>query len=140
MKTLNTILLALGAMAGTAGLNAQTASVAKIPFDFSVSNVTLPAGTYTFQCAFASCASVKIMNNTTGRRMFVPIHGMYARARGDSGQIIFHRYDDRYYLSSVWTADGLQEGIAPSRLERELLASSGTKHVASVSVEVARAH
>jgi hypothetical protein len=53
--------------------------------------------------------------------------------------IIFHRYGDRYFFSEVWTAYGLRGRTQPSKLEREIQASSADKQVALVSIPLAGA-
>ena len=53
MKTLNTLILTLGAAAllGTTGLYAQTGTVAKVPFNFTAMSATMPAGEYSVRPA-----------------------------------------------------------------------------------------
>jgi hypothetical protein len=135
MKSLNTILLALGALAGTTALHAQTAAVANIPFDFTVATASLPAGEYTVKCASSTCSVIRIVNHEKGLSAMVMIR-FQNPPKGDNGtsKLTFHRYGDQYYFAGVWTSGRLSGDVAPSRLERELRASNGLTQLASVNI------
>jgi len=140
MKTLNTILLAVGGLVGTTvgttGLYAQTQAVADIPFDFTVSTANMPAGEYTLKCASTTCNTIQLVNHETRKAVMVLIQDKNGPKDNDgtTGKLTFHRYEDRYYFASVWTPSGLHGQVAPSPLERELRASSGQMQMASVVV------
>jgi len=140
MKTLNTILLAVGALVGatvgTPGLYAQTRAVANIPFDFTVSTAKMPAGEYTFKCTSSPCQTLQIVNQETRKSVMVLIHDKNAPQDNDgsNGKVTFHRYEDRYYFASVWTPSGLAAETTPSAQERELRASNGQTQLASVEI------
>lgn len=142
MKTLNNMMLALGvaALAATS-LCAQTKAVAKIPFDFTVQAVTLPAGDYTLQKLSTSGDTIQIVNNETRKSVLVMAPGAMAHdgKPTDPGKVIFHQYGDRYFLSEVWTPSGLRGRVMPNKLERELTASNGETQMASVSIPLAAA-
>jgi hypothetical protein len=143
MKTLNTLIMTLGAAAllGTTGLYAQTGAVAKVPFNFTVNNVTLPAGDYTLR-SMRSGDAVAIQNLETGRTVYVQAPTMTATHQGtkeETGTLIFHRYGERYFFSEVWTPEGLRGHVAPSKQERELKSSSAEKQIASVTIHMAGA-
>jgi hypothetical protein len=140
MKTLNTIILALGATAllGTTGLYAQTkAAVANIPFDFTVQNVTMPAGEYTWTALHGQGGQIEIRNDQTGVSALVLAPralATYQSKDTSMGKIIFHRYGDRYFFSEVWTPSDFCGRTLPSKLERELQASRAETQMASVSI------
>jgi len=134
MRTLNTLILAVGAILGATGLSAQTKAVANIPFDFTVSTVTLPAGTYTIQSSTAAHDAIQIVNKETRKSVFVlapPSNGPY---KGETGKVVFNRYGDRYFFSEVWTAAGLRGHAMPGKLERELQAGGAEMSAALVSI------
>ncbi len=132
MKTLNTIMLALGVAALCAtGLQAQTA-VANIPFEFTVQNTTLPAGAYSLAPLNQTSGVVEIMNSDTGKAIAV-LTMPSDRTRPQTPKIVFHVYGDRYFLSEIRTPNGRQGYVKPSRTERELQASSGLQ-MASLAV------
>jgi hypothetical protein len=139
MKTLNTFVLAMSAaaMLGTTGLYAQTRVVANVPFNFTVETVRLPAGEYALQPTSTGSDMLQIQNVATGEIILVNAPSWLSTHKGKgagSDQIIFHRYGDRYFFSEVWTPDGLRGRAMPSKLEREIQASSPGKQVALVSI------
>ena len=72
MKTLNTLILTVGAAAllGTTGLYAQTGAVAKVPFNFTVSSAAMPAGEYSLR-PVGTNGVIVIQNLETGRSVYV---------------------------------------------------------------------
>jgi len=139
MKTLNTLILAVGAVLGTTGLYAQTKAVANIPFDFTVSSVTLPAGEYTLQSASAAHNLIQIVNHETGKSALILLPDTDAPKGTAEGRVTFHRYEDRYFFSGVWTPNGLHGRALPGKLERELQASRGERETASLSIPLTAA-
>ncbi len=135
MKTLNTVMLALGIAAlGATGLKAQTA-VANIPFEFTVQNATLPAGAYSLAQLNQTSGVLKIMNNDTGKAITV-LTMPSNRTRPETAKIVFHVYGDRYFLSEIRTPSDRQGYVKPSRTERELQASTGVQ-MASLAIPLA---
>jgi hypothetical protein len=142
MKTLNTFVLALSAVAvlGTAALHAQTGIVANVPFDFTVQAVKMPAGQYALKPLSAASGLIQILNRETGRAVAVLASSTLSTYKGkdvESGKVIFHRYGDRYFFSEVWTPSGLRGRAMPSKLEREVQASSAERQIAAVSISLA---
>jgi hypothetical protein len=135
MKTLKTMILSVGAVAllGASGLSAQTRASADIPFEFTVQNTTLPAGTYTMSVASLTRNVMSIQNEQTGRKVLVlgPDAAAYRRP-GDKNVVVFHKSGDRYFLAAVKT-DAVCTNVPPSKLEREL-ASAGNGRVTAVIV------
>ncbi len=128
MKTLNTMILSVGAVAllGASGLCAQTRATADIPFAFTVQNTTLPAGEYTMSEASPTGDLMSIRNVETHETIVVLAPGgekAYRRV-GDKNVLVFHKAGDRYFLAAVKT-DAVCGNIAPSKLEREI-ASEGS--------------
>ena len=139
MKTLNNILLALSATAvlGTTGLFAQNRAVADIPFEFTVSNVSVPAGEYTLIEQSAQSDMIRIVNDETRKSVMVlALHTGTDHSKAATGKVIFHRYGDRYFLAGVWTPNGLDGRVPPSKEEREL---KSEKEMASISIPLAAA-
>jgi hypothetical protein len=143
MKTLNTFVLAMSAaaMLGTTGLYAQSGVVANVPFNFTVETVRMPAGEYTLQPLSTASGVIQLVNHETGKSVLVNAPGLPTHnGKGEeTGMIIFHCYGDRYFFSEVWTPDGIRGHAKPSKLEREIQASSAEKQVALVSIPLAGA-
>jgi hypothetical protein len=143
MKTLKTFVLAMSAVAmlGTTGLYAQIGVAANVPFNFTVENSRMPAGDYLLVPTSSTSGVIQLLNRETGKSILVNAPSTlaaYTRNGAESGVIIFHRYGDRYFFSEVWTPNGVAGHAKPSKLEREIQASTG-KQVAVVSVPLAGA-
>jgi len=139
MKTLNTIFLGMLMVFALAapGLFAQTRVTAHIPFDFTVTAVTMPAGDYSLTEMPGGSGVIKITNNETRKSAMVLAPSSYSTHKGkttDEGKLIFHRYGDQYFFSEVWTPDGLRGATKPAKLERELVARGTPTELASVSI------
>lgn len=97
-------------------VNAQAGGVqSHIPFKFSVSGKTLPAGEYTM---IESSNQVRIQDAHGRMVAMVLANDVSGRSAGDNGQIIFHCYRDYCFLSEVW---------APTELDGRQLLTSGTE-------------
>jgi hypothetical protein len=144
MKTLKTFVMTMTAAAllGSTGLYAQEKAVANIPFAFSLSNKTMPAGQYTIQRASKSVTGlVRVQNTANGESAIVLASASlasYKTTEDVQAKVIFHRYGDRYFFSEIWTAGGGLCGKAqPSKLERETRSNNDdTKQMALVSIPV----
>ncbi len=91
--------------------------VVDVPFAFSVAGQNLPAGHYIV--ASAGTDLIRIFSSHT-RGVFLPTHsGM--RSKSDGSKLVFHRYGDTYFLSSVWiTGNTVGKELFRSSAEREL--------------------
>jgi hypothetical protein len=104
---------------------------ARIPFGFSVRDRTLPAGEYEVR-RLNDSPEVLIISKRSRHEHEQAIFRtdpLDASRTPNRGEIVFHRYGDRYFLSEVLTG-GEQTGrvLAPTREERSLrreLASRG---------------
>ena len=125
MTTLKNIMLSVGAVAllGASGLSAQTKATASIPFDFTVQNTTLPAGSYTMS---ATAEVMTIRNADTGKAIALLAAGSESgyRTAQDKNVVVFHKVADRYFLADVKT-DAVCGHVSPSKLERELTSEGG---------------
>jgi frataxin-like iron-binding protein CyaY len=115
---------------------------ANIPFEFSIGDKKLPAGTYSFG---------RVRQNSDDTVLSVDdMRGHWKAIRASSSvktltttnkaQIVFHRYGDEYFLSQVWAA-GASTGrqFMKSQHERELqrdLAASAAKGKVTQRLEV----
>jgi len=116
----------------TAGASAQAQTLqyklsADIPFDFSVSGQKLPAGKYVLGRAHESIGDTVVQiqradGHTVANRFSVPIVTFKTKKQG---MLVFHRYDDQYFLSEVWPAGGgTGRAFLKTRTERELARSA----------------
>lgn len=142
------ILTALLIIFASEATNAQTHDYglrANIPFAFKVGDKTLPAGHYLFKRARQNDDLVLQVSSVKGEstvfRNTIPATTLKAK---DTGLLIFHRYNDEYFLSQVWPAGELTGRALPaSRNERQLQRGSvdpkvmsKMEHVGSETVTV----
>ena len=103
---------------------------AKIPFNFAVSGKTFPAGEYKM---VAASQQVRI-EDAKGRVIaMVLANDISGRSAGANGQIIFHCYRDRCFLSELWSPtqeNGRQ--LLTSRTEADLAKEEREKYFAVV--------
>jgi hypothetical protein len=96
---------------------------ARIPFGFSVVGRTLPAGEYEVRRINGSPEVLMISKRSRHEHehAIFRTEPLEARRTPNRGEIVFHRYGDRYFLSEVLT-EGEQTGreLAPTREERSL--------------------
>ena len=103
--------------------------VVDVPFVFSVAGHTLPAGHYIV--AAEGTDLIRIFNPQT-RGLFLPTHsGM--RGKSDGSKLVFHRYGETYFLSSVWiTGNTFGKELFRSSAEREFEARRAEMELAVV--------
>jgi hypothetical protein len=93
-----------------AGAQSDRLLAVTVPFNFYVGDRALPAGEYTVALVqLAGADALKIQSADGHLTAIIPSHA--ARLRGDQGkaQLIFSRYEDRYFLAQV---TGLEESMA----------------------------
>jgi hypothetical protein len=100
-RTTSAIALFVASLFITAGVWAQAVK-ANVPFDFTINNTTVPAGTYTI-----SSTSSDVLRIYSDQRH---VH-LLTTALMDSGNgakanvLVFHRYGDQYFLSEIRSKD-----------------------------------
>ena len=135
MKTLNTILMTAVVLSGAAALSAQTKATANVPFEFTVQNTTLPAGEYTISKNSTGRDLMLIQNVEAHKAVMViaPSAETAQRRTESPNVVVFRQIGDRYFLEDVKTS-GVCGHVAPSKLERELVAETGSHPIAAVIV------
>jgi hypothetical protein len=110
-------LLALTAVLGVGSGYAQCISgEARIPFDFKVSGMTLPAGTYSLQpVAEQAC----LIQKDDGSKAVITLVRTTGEMKDQGSKWVFHRYGQRYFLAKI-VADGTTTELPVSKLEREM--------------------
>jgi hypothetical protein len=114
-----TALLAIASLAMAGTSFAQTEGVqANVPFDFTVANQLLPAGTYRIEKQ--SDGLIAIKNHDKPITVLTLVHPDGASSR-DGGKLIFHKYGDQYFLSEVLcdSAD-MNVELHPSKAEKRV--------------------
>jgi len=98
--------------------HAQSRITVKVPFNFVISDKTFPAGQY----SVSASRDRLTVQDATGKPVFIGMtNAVSGRRVGNTGQVVFHCYDDRCFLSEFWmpTRDNGSQ-LLPSRYEAEL--------------------
>ncbi len=91
-----------------------------IPFAFVAGNVTLPAGEYRVQKLDGSSAVVLISCADASASAMVLSNAAQAKETQTQSKLIFKRYENRYFLSQVWTAGSIRgRELLKSRAEKD---------------------
>ena len=110
-------LVGLAGLVTTGGAFAQNSAQGYVPFAFSVSNTTLPAGHY--RIASNSAQSVVIRNLNELKRIVLSPIASQAKAKDSSCKLVFHKYGDRYFLRQVLCpSNAISVDLPATRRER----------------------
>jgi hypothetical protein len=101
---------------------------AQVPFNFAVAGKVFPAGEYTM---IAASHHVRV-EDANGRIIaMVLANNISDHSAGVNGRIIFHCYNDRCFLSELWSpAQENGRQLLPSRTEAELAKEERGKYFA----------
>jgi hypothetical protein len=109
----------VSSIVASTALAQQNGIQAKVPFSFSVSNETLPAGTYTI----TSPAKGLVLIQSSDRRISTGARSAHNGSESTNGcKLIFNKYGDQYFLGQVLTPNvsSLNVRIVPSKLEESV--------------------
>jgi hypothetical protein len=129
-RTFATVLLTAASLIAPAVALAQRTQTATIPFDFTVKDSLLPAGTYRIAYIGTSLVSLR---GWQGRHMVSAMTLLLptSNVRKNPDKLIFNRYGDQYFLSEIRGELGeAAGGVTPSKLEQRLQReqAAGPKH------------
>jgi len=100
--TMIVAVLALGCV--TVSANAQCGSIpliAKIPFQFSIRDATLPAGEYVVKCLDPNRHQLLFQSTDGKAAAIMPM--ILVSGKLDGGmRLVFHRYGRRYFFVQAW--------------------------------------
>lgn len=107
---------------------------ATIPFNFTVSHTTLPAGDYSVSTT-GGTDSILVIQGANGQTVkLVGSNHLQAAKLSDRTKLVFRCYGDRYFLAQVWTR-GSQMGreLPKSALESEVAMDTAARQVVLVA-------
>ncbi|HUL34604.1 MAG TPA: hypothetical protein VL128_12015 [Candidatus Eisenbacteria bacterium] len=106
--------------AGVASTPAQLGAVkvkVQVPFTFGVANRTMPAGEYVLW----SDRTEVLLRDSDGEIVAMLATNRVVRGGSNSGQVVFHCYEGKCFLSQLWMPDAEQgREVLESKAEREL--------------------
>src|SRR5438132_13852439 len=101
-------LLVFASMVATQVVRADEPMLVNIPFAFVAGNATLPAGEYRVERLHGNSAVVLIRCSDTSAAAVALSNATQAKETPTQSKLIFKRYDNRYYLSQVWSAGSIR--------------------------------
>jgi hypothetical protein len=138
MKRITAIaLLAIANFAMAGSSFAQSNGVrANVPFDFTVGNDLLPAGTYTIK---PQSTSVIVIKNHDKPIAVLSLVHQDGNKSTNGGKLTFHKYGDQYFLSEI-LSDGanMNVEIPTSKAEKRVRLQQATLHSSSQTFVAAR--
>ena len=112
-----TTIVALSCAAASAKAQQRLNMSAEIPFEFTVGNVNLPAGSYTVRAITESGDALVISNRDVSvARLSREIQD----DRNGKARLVFHRYGNHYFLAEIWSGEQTGRAVQKSRRERSL--------------------
>jgi hypothetical protein len=111
-------LFAASSLAAAGNLSAQEHVVkANIPFDFTVNNNVLPAGTYTISSISPYAVQVRNANGHVAEMSLVQNDDK----RSKTPVLVFQRYGNQYFLHEILAANALNVAVPRSKREQRRL-------------------
>ena len=121
------LVMALAILVGVSA-SAQAASTGtwitvKVPFEFTVGQSTLPAGSYTVTQKDNNVVQIQ---GSEGNVLFL---AWPTDRKGSAGRasVVFNRYGDRYFLAGLKSYDGAKVVKPAPTADEERLATSGSR-------------
>src|SRR5713226_9571309 len=114
-------LCVLSLIVAAQAVKADEPMLVNIPFAFAAGNVTLPAGEYRVQKLDGNSAVLLIRCSDASAEAMVITSAAQAKELQSQSKLVFNRYDNRYFLSQVWTAGSIRgRQLSKSPQEKEL--------------------
>jgi hypothetical protein len=120
------LMLTLLAMPGFVNAEGRQVIKAQVPFDFIVNGSVLPAG----ECAIEAQGNgqTHLMVSSGSHSVYVLPNATESSAVSTETKLVFHRYGDRYFLSSI-SREGNNRGYAlpTGKAEKEMRAQKAAE-------------
>lgn len=109
--------------------------VAKVPFNFSIREKTLPPGDYIFAVVqIGSSDALRITSADHHTVVVVPSHATQVKSTRALPKLVFNRYADRYFLSEVYGLDDTSaQQLARNRDEDRIARSASERSIVSIA-------
>ncbi|HJQ23797.1 MAG TPA: hypothetical protein VKA60_07755 [Blastocatellia bacterium] len=118
---------------------------ADIPFEFTVRNLTLPAGSYTIKPLNSAPGPMMVITTAEGKAMTVfPTMDAQLHQPPRDAELVFHRVGDQYFLYEVFEQGNSLGAMLPRpraerRLEKEEAVNRDSSYVTVVGLKTTAA-
>jgi hypothetical protein len=103
------------ALAFALNANAQIKAQANVPFSFTVGEKALPAGGYEIKDAGMNAVLIQSAHGSAAALVTVSA----TQKSSDQGhKLVFHKYDDRYFLYQVWSGGSRGMELRETKYEK----------------------
>lgn len=124
-KWISALVLLFVPLIASAQLEQTEHIAAQIPFEFTVGNVTVPAGEVSLQLADQQGWVLAICNPSVKLSTYAPALPSEARRPATKSALVFRKYGDRYFLASMRIGDSRAVyEFRPGKLENEIRAKN----------------
>ena len=134
LRTLFSALLLIGAASIYVQADDQPSLKATVPFDFTVVNTTLPAGTYSVSVLTPD--NIVRLQSADGRNSaFVHSTPLSISGGTDDTRLVFQHLGGKYFLSQIWEqGNEVRREVGTGNLARELAKDGGADSQQSKTV------
>ena len=138
VRTLVTICLLIAATTLFAQTQNRQLLTAKIPFNFSVGNSSLPAGDYSISTVLPE-RMIRIDSADGQHSVILKTLPNYASSPSGNSRLVFNRYGEEYFLAQVWVA-GENVGRNPILSGRAMESAKKGSSPQTMTVAAKRSH
>jgi hypothetical protein len=121
---LSVMALFLFTVAGATSASAQVVDIieATIPFDFTIHDKSLPAGSYSIKRVNSNHQRTMVIRDSEGKNLFAFLaNTTYADGIPEDTQLVFNVVGNRYFLSQIFEeGNDLGVAVVKSDMEKQL--------------------
>ena len=100
---------------------AQARAKADVPFDFSLNRQMMPAGNYEISSEGNKLLAVRNLDTMKACLLIESVRLQASQASEiPHAKLVFHKYDDQYFLAEIWDGSDLGIQIPESKREKEM--------------------
>ena len=105
------VIVALLGLGAATTASADERLVVRVPFDFIVGRTELPAGTYVVTADSDNTQGLISIESTDGHQYVFALNIAAAAPRPSQTELVFEKFENRYFLSRVASEDGVAREI-----------------------------
>jgi len=114
------------------GQSREGSLIANVPFPFVAGSNKMPAGQYSIRHMNESVLQIR---GTQNQIVMVPTHRAQRSQLETTLKIVFHRYEDVYFLSEVWDAPvSIGQAVPRSKAEERLAETGAEREIAVLRI------
>ncbi len=112
------MIIALALIVSVPMTQAQARAKANVPFEFSLNHQLMPAGNYEISSEGEKLLEVRNLDTMKACTVIESVHVQASQA--PHAKLVFHKYDDQYFLAEIWDGSDLGIQLPESKREKEM--------------------